>query len=125
MNFDSLNRDERKSTELKKLHAQFAQEDYAQNQQDLKALLKIPAFRRFFISVVKKAHVFSSIIMDETQTNTVMKELGFRELGVDIYMTANQADGELVLKAIAERTEVERERKARIDLVYDEMKGSK
>lgn len=125
MNFDSLNRDERKSMELKKLHAQFAQDDYLQNQQDLKALLKIPAFRRFFVSVIKKAHVFGSIMTDESQTNSVMKNLGFRELGVDIYMTANQADGEMVLKAIQERTEVERERKARIDLVYDEMKGNK
>ena len=52
-----------------------------------------------------------------------MKTVGFRELGVDIYMAANQADGKMVLTAISERNELERARRVKIDALT-EKKGN-
>jgi len=111
----------RKSERLNELHQRFSDEDYEQNKADYKALLQLPSFRRVLMNIVKRSRVFGSISFDAVDTNTVMKNIGFRELGVDIYMTANQADGAMVLKAIDERNEVERRRK---DLFDNEMKGN-
>lgn len=113
-----------KSEELNALQQQFADDDYNQNQDDLKALLQLPSFRRVFVNIVKRARVFGSISYESADTNIVMKAIGFRELGVDIYMAANKADGEMVMKAISERNELERERKARLDNLVNETKGN-
>lgn len=122
MNFGN----ERKRSEaLNELHRSFGDEDAKQMQADYKALLQQPAFRRILVSILKRARVFGSISYDSVETNTVMKAIGFRELGVDIYMAANMADGAMVLKAIQERNEIERDRKARIEiLVNQETKGN-
>jgi len=115
----------RASEKLNDMHRQFADEDYEQNKADYRELLKVPAFRRVLVGILKRARVFGSISMDATETNQVMKMIGWRELGVDIYMAANQADGAMVLKAIEERTAVEKERKARFDLAtQNETKGN-
>lgn len=114
----------RVSEEVQNLHRQFAEDDAKQNQADLKALLKMPEFRRFLIGVLKRARVFGSVSFDTVETNAVMKAIGFRECGVDIYMAANVADGAMVLKAIEERNEIERDRKAHIDALVNEKKGN-
>jgi len=111
----------RKSETLNELHKRFADDDYEQNKADVKSLLQMPAFRRVFVNIVKRARVFGSISFDSVETNQVMKNIGFRELGVDIYMTANQADGEMVLKAISERNELEKHRKS---VIENAMKGN-
>jgi len=109
--------DKRRASErINDMHRKFSDEDYEQTKADFKALLQVPAFRRVFAWIVKRARVFGSISMDATDTNTVMKMIGWRELGVDIYMTANKADGAMVLKAIEERNKVEMDRKIRFDL---------
>ena len=107
----------RKSEELNELQKSFADEDYEQTRADFRELLQVPAFRRVLVGIIKKARVFGSISMENTDTNEVMKAIGWRELGVDIYFTANNADGKMVMKAIEERTEIERDRKARIDIL--------
>jgi len=114
----------RKSEELNALQQEFADDDYNQNQDDLKALLQLPSFRRVLINIIKRARVFGSISYESADTNIVMKAIGFRELGVDIYMSANKADGEMVLKAISERNELERDRKVRYDVLLNKMKGN-
>lgn len=114
----------RKSDELNALQQEFADDDYRQNQDDLKALLQLPSFRRVLVNIVKRARVFGSISYESADTNVVMKAIGFRELGVDIYMSANKADGEMVLKAISERNEVERNRKARFEALVNKTKGN-
>lgn len=111
----------RASDRLNDLHRRYADEDYEQTQADYRELLKLPAFRRVLVGIIKRARVFGSISFDKVETNDVMKQIGWRELGVDIYMTANNADGELVLKAIQERNEVERDRKRTFEV---EMKGN-
>ena len=111
----------RKSDRINELHQRFADEDYQQSIADYRELLKLPAFRRLFVGIVKRARVFGSISFDRVETNDVMKQIGWRELGVDIYMTANNADGEMVLKAIQERNEIERDRKRTFEV---EMKGN-
>lgn len=110
---------QRRSEELNALHRQFGEDDARQAQADYRELLKLPAFRRVLVAILKRARVFGSISFDDVNTNQVMKAIGFRELGVDIYMTANAADGAMVLKAIEERNEIERERKTRIENVIN------
>ncbi len=105
----------RRSDALNDLYRRFADEDYEQVKADYRVLLQLPAFRRVLMNVVKRSRVFGSISFEKVDTNEVMKSIGFRELGVDIYMTANQADGAMVLKAIEERNAVERERRERIE----------
>lgn len=100
----------RRSAELNELYRRFAEEDAAQTDADLKKLLQLPEFRRVFAGIVKRSRVFGSISYDSVETNAVMKAVGFREMGVDVYMMANRADGEMVLKAIAERNDLERSR---------------
>ncbi len=105
----------RRSDALNELYGRFAEEDREQGRADYRALLQLPAFRRVLMAVVKRARVFGSISPESAETNAVMKAIGFRELGVDIYMSANQADGAMVVKAIEERNAVERERRERIE----------
>ena len=105
----------RRSDAVNDLYRRFADEDYEQNKADYKALLQLPAFRRVLMNVVKRSRVFGSISFDKADVNEVMKAIGFRELGVDVWMTANQADGAMVLKAIEERNAVERERRERLE----------
>ena len=109
--------EKKKSEAINDLHRSFAEADAKQMQSDYKALLQRPEFRRILVSILKRARVFGSISYDTVETNAVMKAIGFRECGVDIYMSANAADGEMVLKAIQERNEIERDRKARIEAV--------
>ena len=122
MNLDAK---KRRSEELSRLYREAQDEDYAQTQADFKELLKLPAFRRVLIGILKKARVFGSIAMDVTPTNEVMKLVGWRELGVEIYCTANMADGSMVVQAMDERARVERERKARFEAIIknSETKG--
>lgn len=105
----------RRSDAVNDLYRRFADEDYEQIRADYKALLQLPAFRRVFMSVVKRARVFGSVSFDGADTNGVMRTIGYRELGVSVYMEANQADGAMVLKAIEERNAVERERRERLE----------
>ena len=105
----------RRSDALNDLYRRFADEDHEQTRADYKALLQLPAFRRVLMNVVKRSRVFGSISFDKADVNEVMKAIGFRELGVDVYMAANQADGAMVLKAIEERNAVERERRERLE----------
>jgi len=114
----------RASDRLNALQKSFADEDYQQMREDYKALLQIPAFRRVFAGIVKRGRVFASIAFDSNETNEVMKNIGWRELAVDIYFTANAADGEMVLKAIKERNDLEKDRKARVDKELNETKGN-
>jgi hypothetical protein len=114
MRYDEMRK---RNEDLQRLHNEFAEDDAEQMHLDYKALLQVPAFRRVFVAIIKRARVFGSISYDGCETNAVMKNIGFRELGVDIYMAANEADGEMVLQAIKERNEIERERKARCDAV--------
>ena len=113
----------RRSEEVKELYRKFGEEDAKQTVEDYRELLKIPAFRRVFAGILKRSRVFGSISYDSNDTNAVMKTVGFRELGVDIYLAANQADGQLVLTAISERNELERARRARVDALT-EKKGN-
>jgi len=113
----------RASDRLNDLQRGFAEEDYRQSQADYRELLQLPAFRRVLASIIRRGRVFSSVAFDSNETNEVMKNIGWRELAVDIYFTANAADGEMVLKAIRERNEVERDRKARIEKEASEAKG--
>lgn len=121
-------RDYRRASEkLNAMYKAYADEDYKQTQADYKALLKEAAFRRVLAGILKKGRVFGSIAFDSNETNEVFKTLGWRELAVDIYHTANAADGEAVAKAIAERNEVERERRERFEREQNqnnEMKGT-
>ncbi len=105
----------RRSDALNDLYRRFADEDYEQTMADYKALLQLPAFRRVLMNVVKRARVFGSISLEGVETNAVMRAIGFRELGVDVWATANRADGSMVLKAIEERNAVERERRERLE----------
>ena len=109
--------------EVKELYRKFGEEDAAQSVEDYRELLQIPAFRRVFAGILKRSRVFGSISYDSNDTNAVMKTVGFRELGVDIYMAANQADGKMVLTAISERNELERARRVKIDALT-EKKGN-
>jgi hypothetical protein len=90
---------------------------------DYRELLKLPAFRRVFAGIIERSRVFGSISYDSCETNYVMKTIGMREMGVDIFVTANNADGELVLKAISERNEIERERARKME-EFVEKKGN-
>lgn len=110
-----------RSERLNELHRRFADEDAEQTRADYRELLQLPAFRRIFVNIVKRSRVFGSISFDQVDTNSVMKTIGFRELGVDIYMAANQADGHMVMKAIEERNAIERSRR---DFFDNEMKGN-
>ncbi len=115
----------RASVKLNEMHRQFADEDYEQMRADYRRLLQDPAFRRVLVGILKRARVFGSVSMDTSDTNAVMKMIGWRELGVDIYFTANTADGAMVLKAIEERTQVEKDRKQRLDIAArNETKGN-
>lgn len=100
----------RRSDAMNELYRKFADEDKEQTLADYRDLLKLPAFRRVLAGILKRARVFGSISYDSVETNYIMKTIGMREMGVDIYATANSADGELVLKAIAERNEIESSR---------------
>lgn len=113
----------RRSEEVKELYRKFGEEDAAQSVEDYRELLQIPAFRRVFAGILKRSRVFGSISYDSNDTNAVMKTVGFRELGVDIYMAANQADGKMVLTAISERNELERARRVKVDALT-EKKGN-
>lgn len=115
----------RESERLNDMHRAFAEEDAKQAQADYKELLAIPAFRRVLAAILKRGRVFASIAYDSTDTNEVFKTIGWREFAVDIYFAANAADGEKVLLAMAERTAVEKDRKARFDLVmHGKAKGN-
>lgn len=112
----------RRSEEMNEVYRKFAEEDKAQTVADYRELLKLPAFRRVLAGIFKRARVFGSISYDSVETNYVMKTVGMREMGVDIYTTANNADGELVVKAIAERNEVEKSRMKKLE-EFVEKKG--
>lgn len=112
----------RESERLNEMHRVFAEEDAKQAQADYKELLQLPAFRRVLASIFKRGRVFASIAYDSNNTNEVFKTIGWRELAVDIYFTANAADGEKVLLALTERTAIEKERKARFEQAMN-MKG--
>lgn len=113
----------RKSQEMNELYRKFGDEDREQMLSDYRELLKLPAFRRVFAGIIKRSRVFGSISYDSVETNYIMKTIGMREMGVDIFVTANNADGELVLKAISERNEIERERARKME-EFVEKKGN-
>ena len=119
-----MNHHLRRSDEVNELYRKFAEEDKAQTQEDYRELLQLPAFRRVFAGILKRARVFGSISYDSIDTNYILKTVGMREMGVDIFAIANNADGELVLKAISERNEVEKSRARKIeDIIELEKKG--
>ena len=117
----------RRSEELNGLQRRFADEDYQQTKADYRELLKLPAFRRIFAGLMKRGRVFGSLAFEDNETNAVMKNIGWREFAVDVYFTANMADGENTALALKERNDLERQRREECERLTkpDEKKGSR
>lgn len=108
---------------INNLTADFREQDRQQLIADYGELLKLPSFRRVFCALLKRTRVFGSIAMDSVDTNYVMKLIGMREMGVEVYCTGNIANGELVMKAILERNEIEQSRTKQILQLQKQMKS--
>lgn len=102
-----------KNKRVSKLYEKFSADDSNQLKDDLKELLEQPAFRRILAYILKRMRVFGSIVGEKP--DEIMRSIGWREAGLDLYYACNRANSKMVIKAIEERNQVEEQRR---ELVY-------
>ena len=102
-----------KNKQVSLLFDKFSADDANQLKDDLKGLLEQQSFRRFLAYILKRMRVFGSI--GGEKPDEIMRTIGWREAGLDLYYACNRANSKMVLKAIEERNQIEEQRRA---LVY-------
>ena len=108
-----MDNNDEKNKRVSRLYEKFSADDANQLKDDLKDLLEQPAFRRILAYILKRMRVFGSIGGDKP--DEIMRSIGWREAGLDLYYACNRANSKMVIKAIEERNQVEEQRRA---LVY-------
>lgn len=104
---------------IEQLYGLFQVEDATQSKADFKEMMKYPAFRRILVSFYNRGEVDKSI--RSTDTTATNREIGYREMGVQLKEAAINADFDAWLLALKERNDIERERAQRLEQVRNEI----